>query len=172
VTIRPCGYSLAMMFEDQRAGVGYVLTFDGGGSEGGHTLLELLTALLVLAVLLAVTIPSYHGMARRQDARSGASVGRAALALVQLDALSRGERAELSLGADGVKVETGSRTRVFQGRLPGTVEANVASWVSPYSVTVRVVPPFGAPSQGGTVWLGDYGFVVRPVSGLTVGRQR
>lgn len=161
-----------MILEDQRAGVGYLATSDVGGSEGGHTLLELLTALLILAVLLAITIPSYHGMARRLDERSGASVGRAAFALVQLQALREGERAELSLGANGAKVSAGSRTSVFQGSLRSTVESNVESWVSPDSVTLRVVPPFGAPSQGGTVWLGDYGFVVRPVSGLTVGRRR
>ncbi len=160
-----------MMLEDQRAGGG-PLTLAESRSEGGHTLLELLTALLILAILMAVTIPSYHGMARRLDARGSATVGRAALALVQLDALRAGERAELSLSAEGVKVFAGSRTRVFQSRLPGTVEANVASWFSTGSVTLRVVPPFGAPSQGGTVWLDDYGFVVRPVSGLTVGRRR
>jgi prepilin-type N-terminal cleavage/methylation domain-containing protein len=89
-----------------------------GEREGGFTLIELLVVLIIIAVLLAIAIPSYLGFKGRAEQRTAESNVRAAIP--SAEAYYQDHDAYTGMNFNELKL-------IDQGIAPGLVVANVTA---------------------------------------------
>lgn len=142
-------------------------------ASSGHTLLELVVVIAVLAVCATIGWASLGSSLGSTGARGGAQSWQVAALGSQL--------ATLWSGGDTYTRADGDHLLVLGGRLPpddvGTPDmatapsANVSRWQQATGVRVGFRGPFGAPDSAGSLTFGSgstaYQVVVRVESGLT-----
>jgi prepilin-type N-terminal cleavage/methylation domain-containing protein len=137
----------------------------------GFSLIELLVAMAVLAVCVALVLPPFFQSVTRTRARTAAQTWQAAASWAQVRQLAGG-------GSAAVRVEqTGLVIVGPGGYLPavGTLEVepatNVGRWRVGSGVEVSFAGAFAAPDSAGSVFFGPAGLdtrvVVRAESGFT-----
>jgi prepilin-type N-terminal cleavage/methylation domain-containing protein len=143
------------------------------GASSGHTLLELVIVIAVLAVSATIGWASLGNSLDATAARGGAQSWQVAALGSQL--------ATLWSGSDTSTQAAGDHVVVLGGRLPqdelgapdlaAAPRANVSRWQQETGVRVGFRGPFGAPDSAGSLTFGSgptaYQVVVRVESGLT-----
>jgi prepilin-type N-terminal cleavage/methylation domain-containing protein len=142
---------------------------------GGFSLLELLMAMAVLGICLAVaTVILANGLSR-QEARAAAQDWQSAAAWAQVGVLWQGGHAAAGYGSDGVAIAHGYE--LCGGDLGSAapivpVSANYRRWINDKGAVVTFVGLRATPDGGGSLYFhaskNAYRVVVRPESGLTV----
>ena len=148
-------------------------TIPGPGSNGGHTLIELVVALAILVIMAAGAAFGLVRATEQTSARGTAQILQMAAVRAQTAALWGEGSAAVSLTTRGVRVQPAFAVAgAYDG--PGgpvPVGTNLARWRSGESVQLRFGPSFGAPDGAGTVFLagpaGNVAVVIRAESGLT-----
>jgi len=138
----------------------------------GYTVVELVVALAIVALVTAVTLPSFGDLLDRIAVERAASEMTTAFAVARNRAVLRATRARLSIAADSLRLdEGGDRAWVSATRWPGPDQHRVTLTVSNPVVTfdprglgwalanTRVVLSRG--SQSATITLSRVGRVKR-----------
>jgi type IV pilus assembly protein PilA len=104
--------------------------------EGGFTLIELLVVLIIIAVLLAIAIPSYLGFRARAEQRTAEANVRAAVPAAEAFYQDNGTYAGMDIAAlqaidaglsgDIVVDNAGANTYCIEAANPGNAEASYA----------------------------------------------
>jgi hypothetical protein len=142
--------------------------------DDGHSLVETLLVLAVLAVCLTAGVTSLATGLRMLDARGAAQVWQAAAAWGQVGAVWQGGVAGVSCSPGELSVvdDSGRYGGDLGASAPAApVSANLLRWRRGEGVLVRFLGGFAAPDGGGSLYFGaasgGYRVVVRPESGLT-----
>ncbi len=142
-------------------------------AEPGHTLIELIVALALVSLCVALPVPSMTATFDQQMNRNNALICQTAAVAAQIGTLTSASGRSVAWDAEGLMVapdgDAGVRFLVA-GVAPG-LGTNVTRWRRGGGVSVRFVPVTAAPDSAGSVFFGDEGkgqrVVVRLESGLT-----
>lgn len=144
-------------------------------AEMGLTLIELMVALSVLAIVGTVCVVSLASGLRQQEARGAAQAMQVASGWAQVGVLWRGGKGTVSYQGGSLSVSHDSL--LFGGDL-GTAgpsapcESNLARWSRADGVSLSFAGWSASPDGGGSLFFsaagGSYRVVVRPESGFTV----
>jgi len=85
----------------------------GQGRSGGFTLIELMITIAVLAVVLAIAVPSFQGMINRNRLVASGNEVVAALQLARMEAVRRNSRVELCPSTNGTACSGSDWTRMI-----------------------------------------------------------
>ena len=85
----------------------------GQGPSGGFTLVELMITIAVLAIVLAVAVPSFQGIINRNRLVSASNEVVAALQLARMEAIRRNGRVELCPSTNGTSCSGSDWTRMI-----------------------------------------------------------
>lgn len=137
----------------------------------GHTLVELLIVVALLALVLAVPALNLVRGVERAHARGAGQLLQGAVALAQVETLRLGVPTDVECGSDRVRVGSG-RTTWESPQFCDSIETNVPRWRDAQGgIRIRLSSPFGSPSSAGSVEFlpaeGGTRVVVRAASGLT-----
>lgn len=141
--------------------------------QSGHTLLELLLVLLILAICLALPAVSLIRGLSVVRSRGVCQAWQAAAAQAQLASLWSGGSVAVDAGAYGIALRgpSGAPIAVTPDVGPTEAAANISRWTSADGVSVVFAWPFGSPDAAGSVHFGEPGrgatAIVRLESGLT-----
>lgn len=152
--------------------------FDGRESRpnhgsAGHTLVELLVTLALMAVAYAIPAASLTHCIARTEAATAARLCENGLAAAQVHAIWGASPAELIMADTGLRVYGDGVLSADAGSvgLADAPVANVSRWRVPDGVRVRFLPGFGSPDGSGSLFFGREGtgerVVLRLESGLT-----
>lgn len=141
--------------------------------ESGHTLLELLLTLLVMAIAAGVTAGSLVHTIPRVEAAVAARLWEGGASAAQLNAIWGGSPVDLVASGGGLAVSGPAATLGYVPPLgdPAVPVANVSRWMRSNAVGVRFLPVFGSPDGAGSLYFGVQGsgqrVTLRLESGLT-----
>ena len=141
--------------------------------QSGHTLLELLLVLCILAICLALPAVSLVRGLDVVRSRGVCQAWQAAAAQAQLASLWSGGSVTVEAGASGIALRGPSGAPVEVTPELGSTEAaaNISHWTTANGVIVAFAWPFASPDAAGSVHFGELGqgstAVVRLESGLT-----
>ena len=139
----------------------------------GHTLIELLITLAILAICVVLPALTLTRGLERVERRSASVVFQQMAALAQTQAMYTGVPVDVAFDGSTV-LASGPLTERAIAPMPGVataVSSNVARWSRSTGVSVRFGPAFGSPDAAGSVYVGSapaqMRIVVRLESGLT-----
>ncbi len=142
-------------------------------AQSGHTLIELLVALALVALCAALPVASVAAALAQQVNRNNALICQTAAVVAQMGALGSATGRTVAWDAEGLTVASEGHAGVrflVAGGAPG-LGTNVSRWRLNGGVRVSFVPVTAAPDSAGSVYFGDEGtgqrVVVRVESGLT-----
>lgn len=142
-----------------------------GGS--GHTLLEVLVALLVVGIATAVPAVSLSRAFAGLEADVAARLWQSGALAAQTHSVWGAQPTAVVVSGRGMQVTTGSTAQstgfgFVNPQVPGT---NVPRWICDQAVSVRFLPGFGAPDGAGSLYFGREGngrrVILRLESGLS-----
>ncbi|MBU2602080.1 MAG: prepilin-type N-terminal cleavage/methylation domain-containing protein [Actinobacteria bacterium] len=142
-------------------------------AEPGHTLIELLVALALVSVCMALPVSSMIAVFDQQLNRNNALICQTAAAAAQVGALTSASGRTVAWDAEGLTVspDGGTGVRFLVAGVGSGLGTNVSRWRRGGGVSVRFVPVTASPDSAGSVYFGDEGkgqrVVVRLESGLT-----
>ncbi len=146
---------------------------EGSRSTSGHTLIELLVTVLVMAIAAALPGASLARTLARMEATGAAQLCESAAAAAQLQAIWGGSPTDLVISIRGLEVanEGEGRATIPPFGSPAVPLVNVSRWEREDAVGVRFLPGFGSPDGAGSLYFGSEGcgqrVVLRLESGLT-----
>ncbi len=146
---------------------------EGPQATSGHTLIELLVTLLVMAIAAALPGASLARALARMEATGAAQLCENGAAAAQLQAIWGGSPTDLVISIRGLEVANESEGRATISPLgtPAVPLVNVPRWEREDAVGVRFLPGFGSPDGAGSLYFGSEGHgqrvVLRLESGLT-----
>lgn len=85
----------------------------GQGRSGGFTLVELMITIAVLAVVMAIAVPSFQAVINRNRLVSASNEVVAALQLARMEAIRRNSRVELCPSTDGTSCSGSAWSRMI-----------------------------------------------------------
>lgn len=140
--------------------------------EHGHTLIELLLALAIVAIGAGIPVVSLTRTITRLEAGASARVWESGAAAAQMQAIWGGSPSDLSIDEHGLELT--SAGACVTAAPPVGVSAvplvNVSRWEREGAVNVRFLPSFGSPDAAGSLYFGTEGagerVIVRMESGL------
>lgn len=141
--------------------------------ESGHTLLELLLTLLVMALAAGVAAGSLVHTMPDMEAAIAARLWEGGAAAAQLNAIWGGSPVDLVASDGGLALSGSPGTLGYVPPLgrPAVPFANVTRWMKGGAVGVRFLPVFGSPDGAGSLYFGVQGsgqrVTLRLESGLT-----
>jgi prepilin-type N-terminal cleavage/methylation domain-containing protein len=137
----------------------------------GFSLIELLVAMAIFAVCLALTLPPFYESVTRTRSRTAAQAWQAAATWTQIRQLAAGGSTSVSVEPTGLSV-TGPDDGIKV--IDATIEepsTNVSRWRADSGVKVSFGGDLAAPDSAGSVLFGPTGLqtrvVVRAESGFT-----
>jgi hypothetical protein len=138
----------------------------------GHTLVELLTVLLVLGLVFSLLGIGLWRCVELTEARGAAQVWQTAGLWAQQTQMSAGGRVSLAVGPDGASLAGDAIGRDELSVSPSfrVVRANVSRWRQPPAIVVTFGGSYASPDSGGSLFLGaepSLRVAVRPETGYT-----
>jgi hypothetical protein len=142
------------------------------GLSGGHTLVELLVVLVLLAVSFTALAAGLGVGFRRAEARGAGQVWQAAALAAQLEQMGRGGRVVVDTSPRALAFvgESGHREALSLSPCFGSLATNVARWRKHPGVTVAFTGRHASPDGAGSLYLGSdptLRLVVRVETGFT-----
>lgn len=144
-----------------------------GAPASGHTLIELLLTLLVIAIAACVPALSLLRTIPHLEAAVAADLWQGGAASAQLHAIWGASPVDVVTSDRGVQVAVGTTTVGSVPPLggPAVPVPNVSRWKKGATVSIRFLPVFGSPDGAGSLYFGVQGsgqrVTVRLESGLT-----
>lgn len=142
--------------------------------DSGHTLIELLLALVIVGIGAGIPVVSLTRTITRLEAAASARVWESGAATAQIQAIWGGSPSDLSMYRHGLEVISAGAcvTATPPVGVSAVPVVNVSRWAREGAVNVRFLPGFGSPDGAGSLYFGSEGAGERVILRLESGLAR